>query len=79
MFEIGTTRFIEKLGSDKNISRSDPVSMAVNEVEWSPDGRYISIGGSKHTQAICIAQVGEVCFENILRLIDAMRMNSRFW
>ena len=53
--------------------------MPINEVQWSTDGRYVSIGGARQSQAICIAHVGEDCFENILRLIDAMKMNPRFW
>ena len=51
----------------------------MNGVEWSPDGRYISINGAKQTQSVCIAKASDACFENILRLLDAMRINPRFW
>ena len=69
VFAIGTTELLAK----------NEMDMSIRGLNWSPDGRFLSVGSSSNTSSQKIVQVNGDLFERILSVKDACRIEKDFW
>ena len=48
-------------------------------MNWSPDCRYITIGGYAQISYSAVYMVGSRCFELMLRMLDGQKQNPDLW